>query len=195
MAANRARRKYESRSRQPGRGYFSLVHIRLGAKCSVSIKVALKENPVVDMAMRQLVRQLWTGVAAATVAGLLSAVITRLLMRAVAHVVNGIPQFSLGGSAFIALVYIVCLLPGCLALACTRARWPWLLFLGGSAFLIFEAVAIGLGETSAAHDMTAGRWLLLVVVLTAMAATYATQFVVAARWARRNPATAAIAVG
>jgi hypothetical protein len=52
----------------------------------------------------------------------------RLLMRAVAHVVNGIPQFSLGGSAVIALVYIVCLLPGCLALACTRARWPWVLF-------------------------------------------------------------------
>jgi hypothetical protein len=44
---------------------------------------------VVNMAMRQLVRQLWTGIAAATVAGLLSAVITRLLMRAVAHLVNG----------------------------------------------------------------------------------------------------------
>ena len=72
---------------------------------------------MVNMAMGQLVRQLWTGVAAATVAGLLSAVITRLLMRAVAHLVNGIPQFSLGGSAFIALVYIVSLLPGCLALA------------------------------------------------------------------------------
>jgi hypothetical protein len=149
---------------------------------------------VVNMAMRQLVRQLWTGVAAATVAGLLSAVITRLLMRAVAHLVNGTPQFSLGGSAFIALVYIVSLLPGCLALACTRARWPWLLFSGGCAFLIFEAVAIGLDETSAAHDMTAGRWLLLVVVVAAMAATYAAQFVVAARWARRSPATTAIAV-
>jgi hypothetical protein len=145
---------------------------------------------VVNMAMRQLMRQLWTGIAAATVAGLLSAVI----MRAVAHLVNGIPQFSLGGSAFIALVYIVCLLPGCLALAYSRARWPWILFSGGCALLIFEAVAIGLGETSAAHDMTAGRWLLLVVVLTAMAATYAAQFILAARSARRSPATAAIAV-
>jgi len=92
-------------------------------------------------------------------------------------------------------VYIVCLLPGCLALACTRARWPCVLFAGGCAILIFEAVAIGLGETAAAQDMTAGRWLLLVVVLAAMAATYAAQFVVAARWARRYPATAAIAVG
>ena len=146
---------------------------------------------MVNTAVCQLVRQLWTGVAAATVAGLLSAVITRLLMRAVAHIVNGTPQFSLGGSAFIALVYIVSLLPGCLALACTRARWPWLLFSGGCAF----SVAIGLDETSAAYDMTAGRWLLLVVVVAAMAATYAAQFVVAARWARRSPATAAIAVG
>ena len=68
-------------------------------------------------------------------------------------------------------------------------------FSGGCAFLVFEAVAIGLDETSAAHDMTAGRWLLLVVVVAAMAATYAAQFVVAARWARRSPATAAIAVG
>jgi hypothetical protein len=149
---------------------------------------------VVNMAMRQLMRQLWTGIAAATVAGLLSAVITRLLMRAVAHLVNGIPQFSLGGSAFIALVYIVCLLPGCLALTYSRARWPWILFSGGCALLIFEAVAIGLGETRAAHDMTAGRWLLLVVVLTVMAATYAAQFILAARWARRSPATAPIAV-
>jgi hypothetical protein len=149
---------------------------------------------VVNMAMRQLMRQLWTGIAAATVAGLLSAVITRQLMRAVAHLVNGIPQFSLGGSAFITLVCIVCLLPGCLALAYSRARWPWMLFSGGCAVLIFEAVAIGLGETSAAHDMTAGRWLLLVVVLTAMAATYAAQFILAARWARRSLATAAIAV-
>jgi hypothetical protein len=63
---------------------------------------------VVNMAMRQLVRQLWTGVAAATVAGLLSAVITRLLMRAVAHIVNGTPQFSLAGfSVHCARVYRV----------------------------------------------------------------------------------------
>jgi hypothetical protein len=68
-------------------------------------------------------------------------------------------------------------------------------FSGGCAFLIFEAVAIGLDETSTAHDMTAGRWLLLVVVLAAMAATYAAQFLVAARWARRITATAAIGVG
>jgi hypothetical protein len=44
------------------------------------------------------------------------------------------------------------------------------------------------------HSRT-NSWLLLVVVLTAMAATYAAQFVVAARWARRYPAMAAIAVG
>jgi hypothetical protein len=150
---------------------------------------------VVNMALRQLVRQLWTGVAAATVAGLLSAVITRLLMRAVAHVVNGIPQFSLGGSAFIALVYICACSPAALLSPALAHAGRGSLFSGGSAFLIFEAVAIGLDETAAAHDMTAGRWLLLVVLLAAMAATYAVQFVVAAQWARRNPATAAIVVG
>src|SRR5215216_6404534 len=39
-----ATRQLSMTSRQPGRGYFSLVHTGLGAKCSVSIKVALKEN-------------------------------------------------------------------------------------------------------------------------------------------------------
>jgi hypothetical protein len=52
-----------------------------------------------------------------------------------------------------------------------------------------------MGETAGAHDMTAGRWLLLVVLLAAIAAIYAAQFVVAARWARRSPSRAAIVVG
>jgi hypothetical protein len=67
--------------------------------------------------------------------------------------------------------------------------------IAGKRFHRDVQAAIGLDETSAAHDVTAGRWLLLVVVLAAMAATYAAQFVVAARWARRSPATAAIAAG
>ena len=51
--------------------------------------------------------------------------------------------------------------------------------------MIFEAVAIGLGETAAAHEMTAGRWLLLVVVLAAMAATYAA-FALHVNWAQAS---------
>jgi len=138
------------------------------------------------MAERRWVRAVQTGVAAAVVPGLVSAIITRLLMRAVTLIVNGVPDFSLTGSAGIAIIYILSLLPGCLALAFTRARWPWILFGAGAGVLVFEAIAIGLQETAGAHDMTATRWFALVTVLILMAAIYCAQFVAAARWARRD---------
>lgn len=126
------------------------------------------------------------GFAAAAVPGLVSAGITRALMRAVALLANSEPTFSPGALILIALIYIVALLPGCLALASSRARWPWVLFVGGVAFLGFEAVVIGVQETEDAHNLTPARWVALVLVLAAMLATYAAQAVVAARWARRG---------
>lgn len=138
------------------------------------------------MAKRRWVRVLLTGAAAAVVPGLVSAIITRLLMRFVALTVNAVPHFSLAGSAGIAIVYVVLLLPGCLALAYSRARWPWILFAAGAAVLMFEAVAIGLQETAATNNMTAGRWIGLLILLILMAAVYSAQIVVAARWARRK---------
>lgn len=125
------------------------------------------------------------GFAAAAVPGLVSAVVTRALMRAVALVANTGTHFSVGALILIAVLYIVALLPGCLALALSRARWPWVLFGAGVAFLGFEAVVIGVQETEAAHDLTPTRWVVLVLVLVAMLLTYAAQAVVAARWARR----------
>ena len=138
------------------------------------------------MAERRWVLAVQTGVAAAVVPGLVSAIITRLLMRVVTLLVNGVPDFTLAGSAGIAIIYVLFLLPGCLALAFTRARWPWVLFGGGACVLVFEAIVIGLQETADAHDLTAARWFALVTVLILMAAVYCAQFVVAARWARRH---------
>ena len=138
------------------------------------------------MVKRRWVLAVLTGVAAALVPGLVSAIITRLLMRAVTLIVNGVPDFTLAGSAGIAIIYVLFLLPGCLALAFTRARWPWILFGAGAAVLVFEAIAIGTAETADAHDMTATRWFALVTVLILMAAVYCAQCVVAARWARRH---------
>ena len=109
------------------------------------------------MAERRWVLAVQTGVAAAVVPGLVSAIITRLLMRVVTLLVNGVPDFTLAGSAGIALIYVLFLLPGCLALAFTRARWPWILFGGGACVLVFEALVIGLQETADAHDLTAAR--------------------------------------
>ncbi len=126
------------------------------------------------------------GFAAAAVAGAGSALITRALMRAVVLLTNGDPEFSLGALLFIALFYMLALLPGCLALARTRAWWAWLLLAAGVMLLAFEAVAIGLDETTATHDMTPGRWSLFVAVLVSMLATYAIQVTLAVHWARHG---------
>ena len=109
-------------------------------------------------------------------------------MRVVAVLANTEPSFDPVASMSIGVVYVALLLPGCLALAYSRARWPWLLFGGGVAVLLFEAVGIGLQETSSAHDLTTGRWIALIFVLLVMFLTYVVQVVAAARWARRSSA-------
>ena len=127
-----------------------------------------------------------TGCVAAVVTGVGSAVITRTLMRAVAVLTNDDPVFTPGALAFIAVFYTLALLPGCLALAQSPGRWPWLLFAAGVGVLAFEAVAIGVQETSDAHDVTRSQQIWLALVLLAMLATYAAQTGIAARWSRRG---------
>ena len=127
------------------------------------------------------------GLAAAAVPGAVSAVVTRVLMRAVTLLTNGEPEFSPGGLLFIAAFYVLVLLPGCVALAYSRGRWPWVLLGAGVVVLVFEAVNIGVQETTDTAAMTGGRWVGLSLVLLAMLATYAAQVLVAARWARHGP--------
>lgn len=109
-------------------------------------------------------------------------------MRAVSAVANTEPGFSLLGSLGIVVVYTALLLPGCLALAWSRARWPWILFVGGAGVLMLGAFSIGQEETAASHGMAPVRWVLLALVLFGMLATYAAHFVVAASWAREGTA-------
>jgi hypothetical protein len=126
------------------------------------------------------------GVVAAVVTGLTSAVLTRVLMRAVEVLANGTPRFSLGGSMLIAFFYILCLLPGCVALAIAARWWSWALLAAGTVLLAFEAVMIGVQEAGDVTAMTTGRWVGLVTALLAMLLVYAAQVVVAARWALRS---------
>jgi hypothetical protein len=128
------------------------------------------------------------GLAAAAVPALLSAAITRLLMRLVALLVDTDTHFDPFALFGIFVIYSLLLVPGCLALALNGSRWPWVLFGAGWAVLLFEGVAIGLDETSAAQDMSPLRWLGLLLLLLAMAATYAAQGLLSASWSRRgNP--------
>jgi hypothetical protein len=115
-----------------------------------------------------------------------SALVTRVLMRAVTLLTNGEPEFSPAALLFIASFYVLVLLPGCVALAYSRGRWPWVLFAAGVVVLAFEAVNIGLQETTHAAVMTSGRWAGLALVLLAMLAAYALQVLIAARWARHG---------
>jgi hypothetical protein len=126
------------------------------------------------------------GVVAAIVTALVSAVLTRVLMRAVVVLTNGEPHFNLGGSLLIAFFYILCLLPGCVALAIAARWWSWALLAAGTALLAFQAVNIGLQETAHVNAMTTGRWVGFGAVLLAMLLVYAVQVVVAARWALRS---------
>ena len=81
--------------------------------------------------------------------------------------------------------------PGCLALALTRAWWAWLLLASGVAVLALEAVVIGLQETANAHDLTAARWIALSVVLVLMLVTYVGQVLAAVGLARGSTISAA----
>jgi hypothetical protein len=105
-------------------------------------------------------------------------------MRAVVLITEGSPGFSWAGTLGIAVVYLVALLPGAVALAYSDGRWPYFVFGGGIAFLAFEAVAIGTEETAQATGLSTWRWVCLVVVLMSMVTVYATQVALVHRAAR-----------
>ena len=108
------------------------------------------------------------GVVAAVVTALVSAVLTRVLMRAVVVLTNGEPRFNFDSIVFIAFFYILCLLPGCVALAIAARWWSWALLAAGTALLAFQAVNIGLQETAHVNAMTTGRWVGFGAALLAM---------------------------
>jgi len=104
-------------------------------------------------------------------------------MGAVAWVTGEVQRPELQGLLVIASIYVMALLPGCLALAYSASRWSWTLFGAGAAFLLYGAVGSGIVETPVVHDLSLGRWLALILALLLMLGAYAAQVVVAARWA------------
>ena len=131
------------------------------------------------------------GARAAVLWGLVSAALTRVLMRAVTLVTERAAQFTWAGTMVIAVVHVAALLPGAVALAYSAGRWPWVLFGGGVAFLAYRAVLTGLEETAHAGGLTAWRWAGLAALLTAMVCVYAAQAVLVHRAVRGRARTAA----
>ncbi len=142
------------------------------------------------MDLHRVLRAVARGVAAAAVWGVLSAAITRGLMRTVTVITQGTPDFTWFGTFGIAVIYVAALTPGAIALAYSRSRWSWILFGGGVAFLVYGAVVIGVDETSHAQGLAGWRWAGLVAVLLAMVAVYTAQVLLverSVRTAARSP--------
>jgi hypothetical protein len=147
------------------------------------------------MDTHRLWQAVFRGARAAVLWGLVSAALTRVLMRAVTLVTEGPAQFTWAGTMVIAVVYVAALLPGAVALAYSAGRWPWVLFGGGVAFLAYRAAVTGLEEIAHAGGLTAWRWAGLTTLLTAMVCVYAAQVVLVHRAVRgraRTPAGAPV---
>jgi hypothetical protein len=145
----------------------------------------------------RLVRALARGLAAAVLGGLVGAALTRALMRLVMVAADGYPAFTWTGTAFIALFYVVFLLPGAVALAWSRARWPLFVFGVGAVAIPVQAAGIATTDLEAVGPFSAGQWVVLVVLFLGMAAVYALQAVITYRVARGavlTEAEAALAV-
>jgi hypothetical protein len=132
----------------------------------------------------RLVRALARGVAAAVLGGLLGAVLTRALMRVIMVVADGTLSFTWSGLAFIALVYVVFLAPGAVALAWSWARWPLFVFVAGAVAIPVQAAGIAQTDLEAVGPFGVGQWVALSVLFVGMAAVYALQAAIVYRVAR-----------
>jgi hypothetical protein len=151
---------------------------------------------------RRMVRALAQGIAAAVVGGLVGAVLTRGLMRLIMVAAGGDTTFTWTGTAFIAIFYVVFLLPGAVALAWSRARWPLFLFGAGAVAIPVQATGIATTDLADVGPFSAGQWAVLVMLFAGLAAAYVLQAVTVFRVARsgrrdgeREPTAALVGAG
>jgi hypothetical protein len=149
-----------------------------------------------------MVRAAVRGVAAAVAGALVGAALTRALMAAVMVVAGGTPSFTWAGTGFIALFYVVFLLPGAIALAWSPARWPLFLFGAGALAIPVQAAGIAQTDLEAVGPFSTGQWAVLVLLFAGMATAYALQAGVTYRIARsgrcdreREPAAPLVGAG
>jgi hypothetical protein len=132
----------------------------------------------------RVVRASTRGVLAAVVGGVVGAVLTRALMRVIMVVAGGQPAFTWTGTAFIALFYVVFLLPGAIALAWSRAGWPLFLFGVGAIAIPVQAAGIATTDLADVGPFSPGQWAILVALFLAMAGGYFLQAAIVYRVAR-----------
>jgi hypothetical protein len=128
--------------------------------------------------MWRTLRWILFGVAAAGAVG----VVARVFMRLVALSV-GDGEFTMMGSVFIVLIYVVAMAPLAVAAALTQRWWRWVFGAGGSVFLLFPAIGVAGEEIGHVGDVPWWRWVWLVaasigVFATLLAAPLATVWAV-----------------
>ena len=128
-----------------------------------------------------MVRAVARGLGAAVIGGLIGAALTRALMRVVIIVAGGTPAFTWTGTMFIAFFYVVFLLPGAIALAWSRARWPLFLFGAGAVAIPVQATGIATTDLADVGPFSTGQWAVLVVLFVGLAAVYVLQALVVFR--------------
>ena len=140
------------------------------------------------MDVRRLLLAVARGGGAALAAGVVGAVLTRGLMRLIMLVADGQTTFSWTGLAFIALFYVVFLTPGAVALAWSRARWPFAVFGLGAVAIPVQATGIAQTDLEAVGPFSTGQWVVLGALFVGMAAVYALQAAIVYRVARSGGA-------
>ena len=136
------------------------------------------------MGGHRLVRAVARGVAAAVLGAVVGTALTRALMRVIILVAGGNPAFTWTGTAFIATFYAIFLMPGAVALAWSRARWPLFLFGAGAVAIPVQATGIATTDLADVGPFSAGQWAVLAMLFLCMAAVYAVQALVVHRVAR-----------
>lgn len=132
----------------------------------------------------RVLRALAVGIGAAVLGGAVGAVLTRALMRLVALVAGGDPSFSWSGLAFIALFYVVFLVPGAVAVAWSKSRWSLAVLTLGAVAIPVQAAGIAQSDLEGVGPLGTGQWVALTALFVAMAAVYALQAVLVHRVAR-----------
>jgi hypothetical protein len=126
-------------------------------------------------------RAVGVGVVGAIAGGVTAGVIARILMRAIAMSADHAGEFTLSGSIFIPLIYVVAMVPGAVVAAFTIRWWRWLVVGAGSAFLCLPAVGVASEEIGSTDGLSAVRWVLLVITSTLVFGTIALVAVVTVR--------------
>jgi hypothetical protein len=104
------------------------------------------------------VRKLFTGVAAAVVAGVVLGAVARVLMRVVSMAAGQPGDFSLAGTLAIVALFVAAALPGAILAACWPGRGRWLLLVAGSLVLCVATAGVALTDLQSFGGLTSAQW-------------------------------------